>query len=142
MSNPARLLWISCLLGAIGVIVGAFGAHGLPNYLKGKGQSEEEIRKHLEQCETAVQYHLIHTLAVIALSQVSGFTKRKSLHFATLFMLLGILLFSGGLYSIVFLQQIGHWSIVPLGGSLFILGWLTAAWHFATSRTPLESGQG
>jgi uncharacterized membrane protein YgdD (TMEM256/DUF423 family) len=39
-------------------------------------------------------------------------------------MLMGTLGFSGGLYSMVFADEIIHWSIVPIGGSLFILGWL------------------
>ena len=46
---------------------------------------------------------------------------------AAILWILGICCFSGGLYSIVFADQIIHWSIVPLGGTMLILGWLALA---------------
>jgi uncharacterized membrane protein YgdD (TMEM256/DUF423 family) len=42
-------------------------------------------------------------------------------------MLLGTVGFSGGLYSMVFADEIIHWSIVPIGGMLFILSWICLA---------------
>ncbi len=42
-------------------------------------------------------------------------------------MLLGIALFCGGLYSMVYLGEMGHWAIVPSGGLCFIIGWLITA---------------
>jgi uncharacterized membrane protein YgdD (TMEM256/DUF423 family) len=40
-----------------------------------------------------------------------------------------MLLFSGGLYSMVFWDRMGHWSIVPLGGSLLMIAWLSLAFN-------------
>jgi uncharacterized membrane protein YgdD (TMEM256/DUF423 family) len=37
--------------------------------------------------------------------------------------LAGTVLFSGGLYSLVFADLLGHWSIVPSGGLMFLIGW-------------------
>ena len=67
---------------------------------------------------------MFHALAVLVLT-LSGHASRSRLALAaSVLMLLGTLGFSGGLYSMVFADEIIHWSIVPIGGSLFILGWL------------------
>mgnify|MGYP001827403226 FL=1 len=64
-SLPERLLvlnrWLlaAALLGALGVILGAFGAHGLQTRL-----SAEQ----LESWDTAVRYHLLHSVALLALA--------------------------------------------------------------------------
>ena len=52
---------------------------------------------------------------------------RKIWKFACVLFLVGIALFSGGLYSMVFFDQIGHWSIVPIGGVTLMLAWLVVA---------------
>jgi uncharacterized membrane protein YgdD (TMEM256/DUF423 family) len=70
---------------------------------------------------------MAHALALLAIG-LSGFANRSVFgKLAAIFMLLGTVAFSGGLYSMVFANEIIHWSIVPIGGSLFIIGWLSLA---------------
>lgn len=111
------------ILGVIGVMIGAYAAHGLLANLQQQNLTPEEIAKRLDQCDVAVRYHMMHTLAILVLGLNSS-TKRSPIGLAAIILwFLGILLFSGGLYSMVFWGKMGHWAIVPSGGLCFILGW-------------------
>ncbi len=132
--------WIVLLagfLGILGVGIGAFAAHELPKDLESQGLDATEIAKRLEQCEIAVRYHMLHTLALLAIGLSPSCRGRKSAFFAAVLMLLGIALFSGGLYSMVFIGAMGHWAIVPSGGLCMILGWCgVASLAFGGSNHP------
>jgi len=119
--------WIVILagiLGAIGVAIGAHAAHGLEKSLIGQGLAEADILKRLDQCDVAVRYHLIHTVALLALGLSTSRRAVTLKSTAAVFILLGNALFCGGLYSMVYAGQMGHWAIVPMGGLCFIIGWL------------------
>ncbi|RMF37912.1 MAG: DUF423 domain-containing protein [Planctomycetota bacterium] len=121
------ILVVAGVLGAIGVGIGAFAAHGLEKMLAGQGLQPEEIAERVAQCEVAVRYHMLHVLALMSLGVwvgQPGFIGQKSPQVAAVLFLAGIALFSGGLYSMVFWGRMGHWAIVPSGGMCFILGWL------------------
>ena len=107
----------------LGVMIGAYAAHGLENDLTAGGLPTEDIAKRLDQCDIAVRYHMLHTLALLLLG-VSAVGCHKKRQAAAAFFLLGLALFSGGLYSMVFLGVMGHWAIVPSGGLCFMIGWL------------------
>lgn len=128
MNSLARVfLILAALSGAMSVAIGAMGAHRLPKQLESQGFSHEQIEKKLHQCELATRYQMFHALAVLAMT-LSGYASRSKLtKTAVVMMLLGTIGFSGGLYSMVFADEIIHWSIVPIGGALFILGWLYLA---------------
>ncbi|MEP6389639.1 MAG: DUF423 domain-containing protein [Halioglobus sp.] len=106
---------LAALSGMFAVALGAFGAHAL------KGRLDTYA---LGVFETAVQYHFIHTIALLcvgllALSQPPTLLLRSS----GLLFLLGLLLFSGSLYvlSLSGIKWLG--AITPLGGLAFIGGW-------------------
>ena len=120
------IVLLAGLLGAMGVGIGAFGAHGLEDSLKSQGLSVEEIRQRQSQCDVAVHYHMTHALALLSIGLLSGQRSKWRLAAASFFVL-GITLFSGGLYSMVFLGKMGHWAIVPSGGLCFIIAWLCTA---------------
>lgn len=116
------------ILGAIGVAVGAHAAHGLEAMLLKQGIAPDDVVKRLEQCDVAVRYHMLHTVTLLVLALMAPkavMAKRRAM--AIVMFLLGIALFSGGLYSMVYLGQMGHWAIVPAGGMCFILGWCFTA---------------
>ncbi len=119
-------LLIASILAAIGVGIGALGSHSMPGYLAAKGFDETKIEKRLEQCEAGVRYQLIHSLAVVAISLSSAARERRGFRIVSWFMIGGIVLFSGGIYGIVFCEAPTH-VIVPFGGLSFIAGWLTLA---------------
>ncbi len=120
------IVLLAGLLGAMGVGIGAYGAHGLEDSLKSQGLSVEEISQRQSQCDVAVHYHMTHALALLSIGLLSGQHSKWRLAAASFFVL-GIAMFSGGLYSMVFLGKMGHWAIVPSGGLCFILAWLCAA---------------
>ncbi len=131
------IVLLAGLLGAAGVAIGANAAHGLEASLTDQGLPADEIAKRLSNCDVAVRYHMTHTLALLAigLTTATGNSRRGSS--ACVFFTLGIALFCGGLYSMVYLGLMGHWAIVPLGGLCFMLGWLclaTLAWGRSHDR--------
>lgn len=119
------LLIITAVLGATGIALGAFGAHGLESKLSAS---------QLHTWETAVKYQMIHILAIMVLG--INF-KNTDYYWPCLFFLLGILFFSGSLYllSLKNIINLGSLSkiigpITPIGGLFFIIGWLTLAFKF------------
>ena len=119
------ILIITALLGALGVALGAFGAHGL----EGKIQPEQ-----ISTWETAVKYQLIHVLVILIL--LLG-KRGETMVTPAIFFMIGILLFSGSLYLLSTNTYLGieSWKsilgpITPLGGLSFIIGWLVVAYKF------------
>jgi len=107
--------------------MGAFGAHALPGYLASLGLEDAVLQKRLDQFRTAVQYHLLHTLACPALAALATPITARRFRVAIGIMLLGMLCFCGSLYglSILGIKQLAH--LAPLGGVLLIASWLTVA---------------
>ena len=103
------------ILGALVVILGAFGAHGLKDILDDYAQSIYD---------KAVLYHMFHTIAILAIGMIQKLLPDLELQLVGLFFLLGIIIFSGSLYIIAIsgLKWLGM--ITPIGGLLFILGWI------------------
>ncbi|MCS7070845.1 MAG: DUF423 domain-containing protein [Anaerolinea sp.] len=108
------------LLGAAGVALGAFGAHGLSGFFETNPGAEATFR-------TAVQYHLIHAIALIGAAWATERFPSRPARLAGWLFLVGILLFSGSLYllSIFGLRFMG--AVAPLGGAALIAGWLSLA---------------
>ena len=128
MNQLARvLIIIAALSGAISVAIGAMGAHSLPKRLEAQGYNQEQIDKKLHQCELATRYQMFHALGVLVLAATQYVTRSRLAMASAVLMLLGTVGFSGGLYSMVFADEIIHWSIVPIGGMLFILSWICLA---------------
>ena len=107
---------------ALGVGLGAFGAHGLRNIV---------TPARLETWETAVFYHMVHALGVLVTALLlhlaverEGQPAQRWATRAGACFLGGIGLFSGSLYILV-LSDLGWMgAITPLGGVAFILGWI------------------
>ena len=126
MSSVRYIFWGALLL-ALGVALGAFGAHGL----KGKLTPEQ-----IAPYQTAVQYHMYHAFGLILVGLLYRQKSSRRLKQAGLSFFLGLLLFSGSLYAIT----IGYFSkfdlkwlgaITPVGGVAFIVGWVLIALTFS-----------
>ncbi len=117
---------IASLLGAAGVAIGAYAAHGLEKSLVEQAIAPEEIADRLRQCDVAIRYHMLHVIVLLIVG-LGSLRASRLLAVSALFFLLGMLLFSGGLYSMVFAGVMGHWAIVPAGGMCFLGGWITLA---------------
>lgn len=98
------------LLAGLAVILGAFGAHALEQHVS---------PARLETFEVGVRYQMYHALALLILQ----FLPAKMWRVAPLF-LYGILIFSLSLYILVLTDTAILGAITPIGGTLFIVGWL------------------
>lgn len=127
MVGSRTLVFLSAISCLVSVGIGAMGSHSLPKRLQNAGLSESEVEKKIGQCEIAVKYQMVHSLAVLSLGLCPATATRKAWKLACILFFVGIGLFSGGLYSMVFFNRMGHWSIVPLGGGTMMLAWLTVA---------------
>lgn len=110
------------MFGFLAVALGAFGAHAL----KGRLSPED-----LTIFETGVRYQMYHALALLLLATllVRGGTA-GSYTLAGWAFSVGILLFSGSLYLMVFSGQRWLGAVTPLGGVAFLIGWMALAWSF------------
>ena len=132
MTNSAthsRWIAIGALVGAAGVALGAFGAHGLSDALGNLGYEQDEVVRRLVNFETAVRYQLVHALAIALVGVMHAQRPRRTWRAAASAFLVGVLLFSGLLYVLTFAGPNWKWlgAIVPIGGVSLIIGWLVLA---------------
>ncbi len=114
-----RLLPLVCLIGALTIILGAFGAHALQEKLN---------PEQLNSFETAVRYQMYHVIVMLIVLLNSFFTQRQQNTIVRMF-LVGIFFFSGSIYAISFgFDSKNIWFITPLGGVFFIIGWILLAY--------------
>jgi len=110
-------------LGATGVALGAFGAHGLKNTLEAAGMTEV--------WKTASHYQLLHAAALLGLAAWMRAGKDPAGPRATWAVRLwatGTVLFAGSLYALALGGPRWLGPVTPLGGICLILGWGAAAW--------------
>ncbi len=109
-------LRVACVLGALAVGIGAFGAHGL------RGKITPDL---LEIYETGVKYHFYHSLALLAIAlAVPALWQSRWTAYAGVAWVLGIVVFSGSLYLLAITNTRWLGAITPIGGVAFILGWV------------------
>jgi len=118
-----RLLILASLLLALAVGTGAFGAHGLRRFVTPDS---------LAVWQTAVLYHLIHGLGLLAVAalvpRLGGLRANRPLRLSAWLLLAGIVLFSGSLYLLTLCHVPWLGAVTPVGGAAFILAWLLLAW--------------
>src|SRR5579875_531473 len=104
-------------LMALAVAMGAFGAHGLRNRLGAYSMSVYE---------KAVFYHFVHALGILLialLARTSAISPAGQARVGWL-LLIGIVVFSGSLYTLAISGARILGAITPIGGLAFIIGWL------------------
>ncbi len=112
--NASRAAQLGALWAALGVALGAFGAHTLAGWV---------TPERLASFETGVRYQLYHALGLVALGALPDRARRAApLLFA------GSFVFSGSLYALVLLDMPFMGAVAPLGGVLQIAGWGYLAW--------------
>ncbi|HUY92793.1 MAG TPA: DUF423 domain-containing protein [Pirellulales bacterium] len=120
--------WLVCgaLLAALSVTMGAFGAHGLKEYL--------EAAKRVDTFETAARYHMYHAIALVLVGLLASAGSNRALDVAGGCFLAGILIFSGLCYALALGGPKYLGAIVPIGGVAFIAGWVALAVGALRSR--------
>ncbi|WP_298766183.1 DUF423 domain-containing protein [uncultured Polaribacter sp.] len=120
-------LIITCLLGALAIILGAFGAHALKETL---------TAAQLLSFETAVRYQMYHVIVLLFVNTFSGFSLKQKNYISYLFFL-GVFCFSGSIYLIQLTSITAKsiWFITPLGGLFFIIGWILMIVYFSSKKS-------
>ena len=113
-------LVMGALFAFAAVALGAFGAHALKARLSADA---------LAIWQTAVLYHGWHALALFGVGAVLlARPDAAPLAWSAWLFAAGIVLFSGSLYALAFTGVKALGAITPVGGVLFLAGWLAAAW--------------
>ncbi|MEE9409035.1 MAG: DUF423 domain-containing protein [Polaribacter sp.] len=120
-------LIITCFLGMLAIILGAFGAHALKEIL-----TSEQILSF----ETAVRYQMYHVIVLLFINTYDGFSIKQKNILSYIFFL-GIIFFSGSIYAIQLTRITAKsiWFITPIGGLLLIIGWFFMMVYFKKKIT-------
>ena len=115
-----KLNWfaVGAIAGAVGVTLGAFGAHAL------KSRVTEDL---ITVFEIGVRYQMYHALALFAVAWAAGRWPGSWINASGWLFTLGILVFSGSLYLMTLSGARWLGAITPVGGLCFILGWIALA---------------
>ena len=114
-------LIIGTILGGLAVALGAFGAHGLKKLV-----NAETVASY----QTGVQYQIYHALALVMIGILAERISSSFINYAGFLFIAGIVFFSGSLYLLASFRAMNKlvptfiYPITPLGGLLFILGWI------------------
>ncbi|MBT8119840.1 MAG: DUF423 domain-containing protein [Gammaproteobacteria bacterium] len=123
--NPINLI---IALGAfnafIAVAAGAFAAHGLRDILSSE---------YLNTFNTAADYQLIHGIGLVLVGLINKQNTNRCNTASALFMLAGIILFSGSLYLLTLTATPWLGIITPFGGVCFLIAWLTLGFNYLLS---------
>jgi uncharacterized membrane protein YgdD (TMEM256/DUF423 family) len=112
------------ILAALGVALGAFGAHGL---------TARVTPERVQTFETGVRYHMYHALGLMVVAWLASTWPAWQVTVGGWLLIVGILIFSGSLYILVLTDTPWLGAITPIGGVAFILGWALLAWAAATT---------
>ena len=121
----------AAIIGALSVVLGAFGAHALRKYVSAEA---------VGTFETGVRYQFYHCFALFIVGILYDRFPVKWMTWSGYSFIIGILLFSGSLYLLTALhstEQVGLKKagiITPIGGLFFIAGWFFLILSLIKSR--------
>jgi uncharacterized membrane protein YgdD (TMEM256/DUF423 family) len=146
MSRYKIWLVTGAVLGCLAVVFGAFGAHGLESALKQPAilqeLGEQQIAAKLANWETAARYQMYHALALLGVGFLTARRCTWAVNLAGVTFTLGVLIFSGCLYGLVLSGQRWLGAVVPIGGTLLIVGWVCLLVAAFQHTEPVSAGAG
>ncbi|MCB9361169.1 MAG: DUF423 domain-containing protein [Flavobacteriales bacterium] len=116
-----NILIKAAILGCVGIVLGAFGAHALKAVL---------TPEQLASFNTGVRYQIIHAVVLLFLFLIVEKFELKQFKLAANFIFFGVILFSGSIYILTLKNILAidalkfAGPITPIGGLLMIFGWL------------------
>ncbi len=122
--TKTSLVFGAFILG-LAVLIGAFGAHGLKSMV---------TPEKLVTFETGVRYHIYHGFGLLLLGILQHNFSSLKINVPFYAFLIGTLLFSFNCYFYVLTDIKIFAMIVPLGGLMFILGWINLGLNFLKLR--------
>lgn len=127
---------IGALAGLLSVGLGAFGAHGLPDYFATAFPDPAVAVRMLQNWETAARYQMYHALALLAVAWAASRWPGAPIRAAGWCFTGGMLIFSGTLYVLCLTGMRWLGAITPIGGVALMFGWFLlalAAWRGGAS---------
>lgn len=125
-----KVISFAALSASLAVALGAFGAHGLKAHVDAND---------LAIWQTAVTYHMWHSLALLAVGiAINTIATSSCMKWVVGAFIFGIIIFSGSLYLLVLTNIRWLGAITPIGGTAFIVGWLLltkASWSFVSKNS-------
>lgn len=121
---------VGALFAALGVALGAFGAHALRAHVDAP---------RLAVFETGVRYQLYHALAILVTAWAQERWGGPLVRGSGWLFGAGIVLFSGSLYALVLTGMGAFGAITPFGGVCFLAGWLCLA--MGVARAPGDNSR-
>lgn len=119
-----KTIAVAAVLGAVGIILGAFGAHKLKELIPSESVSV---------FETGVKYQMYHALFLLFVGSTS-FVSEKAKKAILSLVVVGVLFFSVSIYFLACntlfsfdFKKIGF--ITPIGGLLLISAWVVLFLH-------------
>ncbi|MGB3344352.1 MAG: DUF423 domain-containing protein [Aequorivita sp.] len=126
-----NIVMTAAFLTAITIGLGAFGAHGLKNLVEPQA---------INTFETGVRYQMYHCIGLLILGMMVSIPLKTKRAIFWLFVV-GMIFFSGSIYLLSLnailpfnTAKIGF--ITPIGGLLFIVGWVW--WGYAMVKLKIE----
>jgi uncharacterized membrane protein YgdD (TMEM256/DUF423 family) len=113
--SATRVLALGGLLMAVGIVIGALGAHALQRVLE---------PRQLESLHTAVNYQLFNALGLLLLGVLMRDDPAGALRIVAVLLIAGIVCFSGGVYLMLAGAPRMLGFVTPVGGVLLIGAWL------------------
>lgn len=123
----APLFRIGAILAFLAVALGAFAAHGLESHY---GADE------LHTFEVGVRYQMYHALAILVLGFLGRRGAPPAFRRAAWAFVAGTVLFSGSLYVLALSGITAFGMVTPVGGVLFLVGWLILILHSPAEPVP------
>ncbi len=114
-----RILVAGTILGILGIVLGAFGAHGLEKLVNADA---------VNTFETGVRYQIYHAFFLLILGGTS-FVNLNTKKIVFYLVIVGVLFFSGSIYGLA-TNELSSFDfktiamITPIGGLLLILSWV------------------
>ncbi|WP_111682347.1 DUF423 domain-containing protein [Winogradskyella tangerina] len=114
-----KLLITGTILGILGIILGAFAAHGLEKLIEADA---------IESFETGVRYQLYHAFLLLIIGSTS-FLDLKFKKWLFYLVIIGLICFSGSIYGLA-TNELTEFNfkriamITPIGGLVLIIGWV------------------
>jgi uncharacterized membrane protein YgdD (TMEM256/DUF423 family) len=117
---PQLFLTIAAVFGGLSVAAGAFATHSLRPQLSDRA---------LDIFETAARYQMYHALALLAVALLihQAESPPPTLATAGYSFIVGVLIFSGSLYTLSLTDIKWLGAIAPIGGVALITGWVCLA---------------
>jgi len=117
--NGPRCIAIAAAALALAVLLGAFGAHALRDRLTPAS---------LAVYRTAVDYHFWHGLGLLGVGALMiAWPQSTRLAWVAGLMMVGVVLFCGGLYTLALGGPPWLGALAPVGGTAFVAAWALLA---------------